>query len=114
MGLDLLAAVRAESARFADALEATDPAAPVPTCPDWTAADLLWHLAQEQSGATMSADAFHQWRLNQDYTLAEAAHALGLSRRMVTYYDHGDKPIPRVVALATRGLDQQGGHGAHV
>jgi hypothetical protein len=76
-------------------------------------ADTLWHLAQEQSGATMSADAFHQWRLNHDYTLAEAAIALGLSRRMVTYYDHGDKPIPRVVALATRGLDQQGGHGAH-
>jgi hypothetical protein len=76
-------------------------------------ADTLWHLAQEQSGTTMSADAFHQWRLNHDYTLAEAAIALGLSRRMVTYYDHGDKPIPRVVALATRGLDQQGGHGAH-
>lgn len=75
-------------------------------------ADTLWHLAQEQSGATMSADAFHQWRLNNGYTLDEAAIALGLSRRMVTYYDHGDKPIPRVVALATRGLDQQSLHGA--
>jgi hypothetical protein len=75
-------------------------------------ADTLWHLAQEQSGATMSADAFHQWRLRNDYTLDEAAVALGLSRRMVTYYDHGDKPIPRTVALATLGLEQLALHGA--
>ena len=69
-------------------------------------ADTLWRLAQEQSGATMSADAFHKWRLRKDYTLDDAAAALGLSRRMVTYYDHGEKPIPRTVALATLALDQ--------
>jgi len=40
--------MRAESARFADALAAADPAAPVPTCPEWTAADLLWHLTETQ------------------------------------------------------------------
>src|SRR5712691_3618523 len=69
-------------------------------------ADTLWRLAQEQSGATMSADAFHAWRLRKGYTLEDAAIALGLSRRTVAYYDHGDKPIPRTVALATLGLDQ--------
>jgi|SRR5215831_3802878 len=69
-------------------------------------ADTLWRLAQEQSGATMSADAFHAWRLRKHYTLEDAAIALGLSRRTVAYYDHGDKPIPRTVALATLGLDQ--------
>jgi len=69
-------------------------------------ADTLRRLAQEQSGATMSADAFHAWRLRKDYTLEDAAIALGLSRRTVAYYDHGDKPIPRTVALATLGLDQ--------
>ena len=37
-------------------------------------------------------------------TLEDAAIALGLSRRTVAYYDHGDKPIPRTVALATLGL----------
>ncbi len=68
-------------------------------------ADTLWRLAQEQSGATISAEAFHNWRKRKAYTLDEAAVALGISRRMVAYYDHGDKPIPRVVALATRGLD---------
>jgi hypothetical protein len=69
------------------------------------AADTLWRLAQEQSGATMTADAFRSWRLRKAYTLDEAAKALGISRRMVAYYDQGDKPIPRVVALAARVLE---------
>jgi uncharacterized protein (TIGR03083 family) len=46
MAPDLLAAVRSESARFADALAAADPSASVPSCPDWTAADLAWHLTE--------------------------------------------------------------------
>jgi Protein of unknown function (DUF2442) len=69
------------------------------------AADTLWRLAQEQSGATMSADAFRSWRQRHAYTLDEAAKALGISRRMVAYYDHGQKAIPRVVALAARALE---------
>lgn len=72
------------------------------------AADTLWRLAQEQSGATMSADAFRSWRQRHAYTLDEAAKALGISRRMVAYYDHGEKPIPRVVALAARALEFDG------
>lgn len=68
-------------------------------------ADTLWRLAQEQSGVTMTAEAFHHWRERKAYTLDDAAAALGISRRMVAYYDHGDKPIPRVVALATLALD---------
>jgi uncharacterized protein (TIGR03083 family) len=48
MAPDLLAAVRSESARFADALAAADPGAPVPSCPAWTAADLAWHLTEVQ------------------------------------------------------------------
>lgn len=43
--LDHLAA---ESRRFAAVLADTDPSARVPTCPDWTAADLLWHLTEVQ------------------------------------------------------------------
>jgi DNA-binding XRE family transcriptional regulator len=69
------------------------------------AADTLWRLAQEQSGLTMSPDAFKHWRERKAYTLDTAAAALGLSRRMVAYYEKGAKPIPRVVALATRALD---------
>jgi uncharacterized protein (TIGR03083 family) len=40
--------IRTESARFRAALADCDPAAKVPTCPDWDAADLLWHLAGVQ------------------------------------------------------------------
>jgi DNA-binding transcriptional regulator YiaG len=69
------------------------------------AVDTLWRLAQEQSGVTMSPSAFKDWRERRAYTLDAAARALGLSRRMVSYYEQGAKPIPRVVALATRALD---------
>ena len=68
-------------------------------------ADTLWRLAQEQSGATLSPDDFKQWRERKAYTLDTAAAALGISRRMVAYYEQGKKPIPRVVALATRALE---------
>lgn len=69
------------------------------------AADTLWRLGQEQAGITMSPDAFRLWRERRALTLDAAARALGLSRRMVAYYEQGDRPIPRVVALATRGLE---------
>ncbi len=72
-------------------------------------ADTLWRLTQEQSGTTMSAAAFRKWRTKHAYTLDDAAVALGISRRMVAYYDHGDRPIPRVVALATLAFDYNEG-----
>lgn len=37
-----------ESRRFAEVLAGVDPAVPVPTCPGWSAADLLWHLTEVQ------------------------------------------------------------------
>ncbi len=46
--LDLLAHLRADSARFRNVLVAADLTAPVPTCPTWTAADLFWHLTEVQ------------------------------------------------------------------
>jgi len=67
--------------------------------------DTLWRLAQEQAGVTMSPDAFKRWRERKAYTLDAAARALGVSRRMVAYYEQGAKPIPRVVALAARALE---------
>ena len=73
------------------------------------AADTLWRLAQEQAGVTMSSDAFKHWRERKAYTLDSAARALGLSRRMIAYYEQGEKPIPRVVALAARALEGDSG-----
>lgn len=46
--MDLLRHLRFESDRFADVLRYADPGLPVPTCPEWTAGDLLWHLAEVQ------------------------------------------------------------------
>ena len=42
--MDRLRVIEEESRRFADALAHADEAAPVPTCPDWNARALLWHL----------------------------------------------------------------------
>lgn len=48
MAIDFLAHLRVDSARFAEVLTASPPDAPVPTCGEWTAADLLWHLGEVQ------------------------------------------------------------------
>jgi len=46
--IDYLTHLRVESARFADVLRDAPPDARVPTCPDWSADDLLWHLGEWQ------------------------------------------------------------------
>lgn len=43
-----LDAIRGESARFRAVLAACPPEARVPSCPDWSADDLLWHLGEVQ------------------------------------------------------------------
>lgn len=45
---DYLRHLASESARFREVLSSSDPAARVPGCPDWDAADLLWHLTEVQ------------------------------------------------------------------
>jgi uncharacterized protein (TIGR03083 family) len=42
---DYLQHIRDESRRFREVLADCDPHARVPSCPDWDASDLLWHLA---------------------------------------------------------------------
>lgn len=39
-----LTAIERESRRFRECLAGADPALPVPSCPGWSADDLLWHL----------------------------------------------------------------------
>ena len=46
--IDYLDHLRVESARFAEVLRDAPADAPVPTCPDWNADDLLWHLGEVQ------------------------------------------------------------------
>lgn len=45
---DYLAHLARDSARFVEVLRQTPPLTRVPTCPDWDADDLLWHLAEVQ------------------------------------------------------------------
>ncbi len=47
-GADYLSYLDDESARFVALLAGADPGAKVPSCPDWNAADLLWHLTEVQ------------------------------------------------------------------
>lgn len=43
---DFIAALRRDGNAFADACAAAGIDAAVPSCPDWTVADLVWHLAE--------------------------------------------------------------------
>ena len=47
------AALEAETARFAEAVHDADPARPVPTCPEWTLAQLTEHVGQAQRWVTV-------------------------------------------------------------
>lgn len=44
--MDLLDAIRRDSDRFYATADLADPSSPVPSCPDWTVADLVWHLGE--------------------------------------------------------------------
>lgn len=46
--LDYLGHLARDSARFSEVLRQAASDAPVPSCPDWTADDLLWHLGEVQ------------------------------------------------------------------
>lgn len=46
--LNYLAHLADDSERFVEVLARVDPKTRVPTCPDWNAADLVWHLAEVQ------------------------------------------------------------------
>lgn len=63
----------------------------------------LRRWADEQAGEVMRVADFRAWMENHDLTQEAAAHALGLSRRMIAYYLSGEKPIPKTVMLATEG-----------
>ncbi|MGZ4447588.1 MAG: maleylpyruvate isomerase family mycothiol-dependent enzyme [Nocardioides sp.] len=49
MPADHLRHLHDETTRFREVMAGCDPAARVPSCPDWDAADLLWHLARVQA-----------------------------------------------------------------
>ena len=68
-------------------------------------ADTLWRMSLEQKGEAMRPAAFRAWRERSHLSLTQAAAELGLSRRMIVYYEQGRKLIPKTVMLATLGFE---------
>ena len=74
------------------------------------ASDNLRSWAIEQAGE-FSHQQLVGWMHHHDLSLQTAAHALGISRRMVAYYRSGERPIPRTVGLAMLGWEAlESGH----
>jgi len=66
--------------------------------------DNVYAWAKEQAGA-VSHEMFDDWMTRNCLSLSGAAEALGISRRMVSYYRTAHKPIPRQTWLACLGWE---------
>lgn len=66
--------------------------------------DNVYAWAKEQRGE-VSHQMFDEWMHRNGLSLTTAAEALGLSRRMVSYYRTAQKPIPRQTWLACLGWE---------
>ena len=67
-------------------------------------ADNVYAWAKEQAGE-VSHEMFGEWMRHNDLSLSTAAEALGISRRMVSYYRTAHKAIPRSIWLACLGWE---------
>lgn len=68
------------------------------------AADNIYAWAREQAGE-VSHEMFGSWMQHNGLSLTTAAQALGISRRMVSYYRTAQKAIPRQTWLACLGWE---------
>ena len=69
-------------------------------------ADRLYELGREQAGLP-TASQFSEWMAQHRLSLTDAAKVLGMTRRMMTYYRTGSRPIPKVVMLACKGWEAE-------
>ena len=67
-------------------------------------ADNVYAWAKEQAGE-VSHQMFDTWMHRNALSLSTAADALGVSRRMVSYYRTAHKAIPRAIWLACLGWE---------
>ena len=67
-------------------------------------ADNVYAWGKEQAGE-VSHQMFDGWMHRNGLSLTTAASALGISRRMVSYYRTAQKPIPRAIWLACLGWE---------
>lgn len=72
-------------------------------------ADRVLELALEQAGLADNVQ-FRHWQDRNHLSLATAASALGMTRRTISQYRTGSRPIPRYIALACKGweVEQRG------
>jgi hypothetical protein len=66
--------------------------------------DNVYAWAKEQAGE-VSHEMFGLWMHRNHLSLSTAAEALGISRRMVSYYRTAHKAIPRAIWLACLGWE---------
>jgi Protein of unknown function (DUF2442) len=66
--------------------------------------DNVYAWGKEQAGE-VSHEMFGGWMLRNQLSLTGAAEALGISRRMVSYYKTAAKAIPRSIWLACLGWE---------
>lgn len=69
-------------------------------------AERLLEMSLEQAGLTENVR-FRQWQDAHRLSLTEAANAIGLTRRTVSQYRTGARPVPRTVALACKGWEAE-------
>ena len=67
-------------------------------------ADTLYELCRRQAGLPTASE-FDAWMQRNGLSLATAAEALGMTRRMIAHYRTGSRPIPKVVGLACKGVE---------
>ena len=70
--------------------------------------DRLLEMSLEQSGHAANVD-FRRWQDRHQLSLTDAATAIGLTRRTVSQYRTGARPVPRTVTLACKGWELEQG-----
>lgn len=68
--------------------------------------DRVIELALEQSGLAENVY-FRRWQDTNGLSLTDAANAIGLTRRTISQYRTGARPVPRIVGLACKGWDAE-------
>jgi DNA-binding XRE family transcriptional regulator len=69
-------------------------------------ADRVMDMALEQAGRVDTLE-FRRWQDRNSLSLEAAAKAIGLSRRTVSQYRTGARPVPRTVSLACKGWEAE-------
>lgn len=97
--LDYLAHLATESARFRDAIAQAAPDTAVPSCPEWNADDLLWHLGQVQ---------WFWGTVVREHVDGQQAEELKRPRPpgradLLAFYDQGSRDLTAALAAAAPG-----------